>query len=191
MDKIKLLIVDDSLLFRAALAKFIKADDHIEIVGTAGNAYEARDLILKFEPDVMTLDIEMPRMDGIAFLKKLLPQYYIPTILISSSEKHVGAALEAGAVEFLPKPAGRTSADMQRFADALCSTIRNSALRRRANFAKPKSVPSLIREVGIQHPIEDISHPVPMTASTAHPVNQEPMHAEHGHHKLLSLGDTV
>ena len=52
MNKIKLLIVDDSLLFRAALAKFINADGRIEIVGTAGNAYEARDLILKFEPDV-------------------------------------------------------------------------------------------------------------------------------------------
>lgn len=177
MNKIKLLIVDDSLLFRAALAKFINADGRIEIVGTAGNAYEARDLILKFEPDVMTLDIEMPRMDGIAFLKKLLPQYYIPTILVSSSEKNVSAAMEAGAVEFLPKPAGRTSADMQRFADSLCTSIRNAALGRRTVTAKPQTIePTLIREVGIHHPPENNSHPVPMPTGAAKPVIPEPPH---------------
>lgn len=177
MDKIKLLIVDDSLMFRAALAKFIKADDCIELVGTAGNAYEARDLILNSEPDVMTLDIEMPHMDGIAFLKKLLPQYYIPTILISSSETRVSAAIEAGAVEFLPKPAGRTSADMQRFADTLCASIRNAALRRRTHLAQTQSrETSLIAEVGIRHTPESNPHIVSMPAAAVHPVNPEPPH---------------
>lgn len=138
MDKIKLLIVDDSLMFRAALTKFVSADNTVEVVGTAGNAYEARDMILRYEPDVMTLDIEMPRMDGIAFLKKLLPQYYVPTILVSSSENNVSAAIQAGAVEFLPKPAGRTSEDMRAFAKKLCASIHSAAAHRPpAAAAKP------------------------------------------------------
>ena len=78
MRKIKLLVVDDSMLFREVLSRYIREDTEIDVVGTAGDAYSARDMILKFEPDVMTLDIEMPKMDGVAFLKKLLPQYYLP-----------------------------------------------------------------------------------------------------------------
>ena len=87
MRRIKLLVVDDSILFREVLARYINQDYMIEVVGKAGDAYSARDMILQYEPDVMTLDLEMPRMDGIAFLKKLLPQYYISTIAVSSSEE--------------------------------------------------------------------------------------------------------
>ena len=86
MKRIKLLVVDDSILFREVLARYINQDDMIEVVGKAGDAYSARDMILKYEPDVMTLDLEMPKMDGIDFLKKLLPQYYISTIAVSGSE---------------------------------------------------------------------------------------------------------
>ena len=73
MNRIKLLVVDDSILFREVIARYIKQDDMIEVVGKAGDAYSARDMILKYQPDVMTLDIEMPKIDGISFLKKLLP----------------------------------------------------------------------------------------------------------------------
>ena len=62
MRKIRLLVVDDSLLFREVLSRFIRQNPEIEVVGTAGDAYSARDMILKYEPDVMTLDIEMPKM---------------------------------------------------------------------------------------------------------------------------------
>ena len=86
MRRIKLLVVDDSILFREVLSRYIRQDIQIDIVGTAGDPYSARDMILEYEPDVMTLDIEMPRMDGVAFLKRLLPQYYDPTINVSSSE---------------------------------------------------------------------------------------------------------
>lgn len=126
MDRIKLLVVDDSILFREVLSRYIQQDDMIEIVGKAGDAYSARDMILQYEPDVMTLDLEMPRMDGAAFLKKLLPQYYISTIVVSSSDERKAACKEAGAVEFLAKPAARTNNDMAQFAAELCSAIKRA-----------------------------------------------------------------
>ena len=126
MRKIKLLVVDDSILFREVLARYIRQDEQIDIVGTAGDAYSARDMIVKYEPDVMMLDVEMPRMDGIAFLKKLLPQYYIPTIVISSRADSGAAASEAGAVEFIAKPVTRTGAEMQKFSDTVCVAIKRA-----------------------------------------------------------------
>ncbi|MBE6901226.1 MAG: chemotaxis-specific protein-glutamate methyltransferase CheB [Ruminococcaceae bacterium] len=126
MRKIKLLVVDDSILFREVLARYIRQDEQIEIIGTAGDAYSARDMIVKYEPDVMTLDIEMPRMDGIAFLKKLLPQYYIPTIVISSRSDSGSSAKEAGAAEFIAKPLTRTNSEMQKFAETVCSAIKRA-----------------------------------------------------------------
>lgn len=102
--KIKVLIVDDSLLFRETLARGISRDPSIEVVGTAGDPYEARDLIIKHEPDVMTLDVEMPRMNGIEFLRKLMPQYPIPVVMVSYVSDSVFDALNAGAVDFVTKP---------------------------------------------------------------------------------------
>ena len=126
MKRIKLLVVDDSILFREVLARYIKQDDMIEVVGKAGDAYSARDMILKYEPDVMTLDLEMPKMDGIAFLKKLLPQYYISTIAVSGSEERKADCLGAGAIEFIAKPSTRTSSEMAVFAADLCKAIRRA-----------------------------------------------------------------
>ncbi|MDE7361131.1 MAG: chemotaxis-specific protein-glutamate methyltransferase CheB [Oscillospiraceae bacterium] len=141
MDRIKLLVVDDSILFREVLSRYIQQDDMIEIVGKAGDAYSARDMILQYEPDVMTLDLEMPRMDGAAFLKKLLPQYYISTIVVSSSNDRRDACKQAGAVEFLTKPVARTNNDMAKFAEELCDAIKRAykAKHPGANFIKPKS----------------------------------------------------
>ncbi|HOJ76886.1 MAG TPA: chemotaxis response regulator protein-glutamate methylesterase [Bacillota bacterium] len=102
--KIKVLIVDDSMLFRETLAKAIARDPAIEVVAKASDPYEARDLILKHEPDVMTLDVELPRMNGIEFLKKLMPQYPIPVIVVSSISDSIFDALDAGAVDFVVKP---------------------------------------------------------------------------------------
>lgn len=136
MKRIKLLVVDDSLLFREVLARYIRRDIQIDVVGMAGDAYSARDMIVEHEPDVMTLDIEMPRMDGVAFLKKLLPQYYIPTIIVSSSEEHKASAQEAGALEFIPKPAARTSSDMEQFANSLCAAIKRVYGKKADNVGK-------------------------------------------------------
>lgn len=102
--KLRVLIVDDSLVFREALARGIGADPGIEVVGTAADPYQARDKILEHRPDVMTLDVEMPRMNGIEFLRQLMPQYPIPVVVVSAVDGIVFDALKAGAVDFAAKP---------------------------------------------------------------------------------------
>ncbi len=106
--KIKVLVVDDSALVRRMICDALAGDPQIEVVGTAPDPYVAREKILSLNPDVLTLDIEMPRMDGITFLKILQQHRPIPVIIISSLT-HAGsaaalAALEAGAVDVLAKP---------------------------------------------------------------------------------------
>lgn len=145
MNKIKLLVVDDSILFREILARYIRGDNQIDVIGTAGDAYAARDLIERCTPDVMTLDVEMPRMDGIAFLRKLLPQCYVPTIIVSSSEEKREAAMAAGAFDFIKKPQTRTTAEMERFAHQVCSAIKLAYVRRdKSKTAAPAAKASSI-----------------------------------------------
>ncbi len=106
---IRTLVVDDSALVRRILAEGLSADPEIAVVGKAADPYQARDLIVKLRPDVLTLDVEMPKMDGLEFLKKLMPQYPIPVIMVSALTKKGTQitldALEAGAVDFVTKPA--------------------------------------------------------------------------------------
>lgn len=108
MKKIRVLIVDDSALVREILAQGLALDSEIEVVGTAPDAYVARDKIVELRPDVLTLDVEMPRMDGVEFLHRLMPQYPLPVVIVSALTKKGAAislaALEAGAVEVVTKP---------------------------------------------------------------------------------------
>ena len=108
--KIRILIVDDSAIVRRILTEALSGESDIEVVGTAPDPYVARDKILALRPDVLTLDIEMPRMDGLTFLKKLMHFHPLPAIIISSlAQPSCLAALQAlefGAVEVLAKPGG-------------------------------------------------------------------------------------
>ena len=122
--KIKVLIVDDSLLFRETLAREIAKDFGIEVIGTAEDPFAARDKILELKPDVVTLDVEMPKMDGIAFLKKLMPQYPLPVIVVSSVGKNVFEALDAGAVDFVTKPDVGKPGGMNSFINELIVKIK-------------------------------------------------------------------
>ena len=81
MAKIKVLIVDDSALAREVLSKGLGRDPELEVIGTAPDVYAARDKIVLNKPDVVTLDVEMPRMDGVEFLRKLMPQYPVPVVM--------------------------------------------------------------------------------------------------------------
>ncbi len=105
---IRVLIVDDSAVVRQVLKRALEADPEIEVVGAAPDPYVARDMIATQTPDVITLDVEMPRMDGITFLRKLMSFHPIPTIVISSltqeGTKMGVEALQAGAVQVLAKP---------------------------------------------------------------------------------------
>ncbi len=104
MGKIRVLVVEDSLMFRELLVKYLNQDPSIEVVAVAADPFEARDKIIEYKPDVMTLDVELPRMDGIEFLRKLMPQYPLRTVVISSLSDRVFDALHAGAVDFVAKP---------------------------------------------------------------------------------------
>ncbi len=105
---IKVLIVDDSAIVRQVLCQQLARDRDIKIVGTAPDPYVARDMIVKYRPDVITLDIEMPRMDGLTFLNKIMTHYPLPVLIISSlSPKGSTMALEAlqaGAIDIISKP---------------------------------------------------------------------------------------
>lgn len=115
MRQIRVLVVEDSLVFRELLVRNLNEDPAIQVVATANDPFEARDAILKYAPDVMTLDIELPRMDGIEFLKKLMPQYPLPVVVISSLSERVFDALNAGAVDFVAKPAGASRMQLEEF----------------------------------------------------------------------------
>ncbi len=111
--KIRVLIVDDSSVVRKVFTEELSKDIALEVVGTAPDPYVARDKIVKLKPDVITLDIEMPRMDGITFLKKLMKYYPIPVVVVSSltgkSSKLALEALSIGALEVISKPSSAYS----------------------------------------------------------------------------------
>ena len=115
--KMRVLLVDDSAVVRKILGDALRAEPDIEVVGGAADALIARDMILRLKPDVITLDIEMPRMDGLTFLRQLMEHHPIPTIMISSLTRTGSAAtieaLRIGAVDVLAKPGGpRSAADV-------------------------------------------------------------------------------
>ncbi|PKK89928.1 MAG: chemotaxis response regulator protein-glutamate methylesterase [Candidatus Wallbacteria bacterium HGW-Wallbacteria-1] len=117
MRKIRVLIVDDSAVVRQIFTRELSRDPAIEVVGTAPDPYVARDKVVSLKPDVITLDVEMPRMDGITFLKKLMVHFPMPVIVVSSLTAKGGElaleALEAGAVDVMAKPgAAYTVGDM-------------------------------------------------------------------------------
>ena len=102
--KIRLLIVDDSVFFRKALTDALAGDPRIQVIGTAVDAMDAMEKIKTLKPDVATLDVEMPGLNGIEFLKQLLPTNPLPVVLVSSLNLSVFDALSAGAVDFVRKP---------------------------------------------------------------------------------------
>ena len=139
-ERIRLLVVDDSPFFRTSIIKGLAAYPEIEIVGEAFDPYDARDKILELEPHVMTLDLEMPYMNGIDFLKLLLPQWPVPVVVVSSSEKSAPEALKAGAVDFLAKPTERSPESIQRFIGEIARRVVVAGRAGRARTYRPAPV---------------------------------------------------
>lgn len=146
--RVRVLIVDDSASVRQVLARELGRDPDIEIVGTAGDPYIARDKILSEHPDVLTLDIEMPRMDGITFLKKLMIHHPLPVIVLSSlaasGTRIALEALEHGAVDVFLKPSCEVHNGLAASMQRLTQTIKAAAKARiRRPVAALVSAPAL------------------------------------------------
>ncbi len=132
--RIRVLIVDDSAVVRETLKEILSTDPDIEVMGTAGDPYVAAERIGEELPDVITLDIEMPRMDGLTFLKKIMSQHPIPVVICSSLADE-GAlstlkALEYGAVEIITKPKLGTRQFLEESKVALCQSVKAAASAR-------------------------------------------------------------
>jgi two-component system chemotaxis response regulator CheB len=128
---IKVLVVDDSAVMRGLLSQLIDSQPDLEVVGAAHDALMAREKIKALNPDVLTLDVEMPRMDGLTFLEKLMRLRPMPVVMVSSRTKGHALvtlrALELGAVDFIAKPQGIAREDLQEFGETIAEKIRAAA----------------------------------------------------------------
>lgn len=146
--KIKVLIVDDSAVVRQTLSQIISDDPDLEVMGTASDPFFAAKKIAECVPDVITLDVEMPRMDGLTFLKKIMTQHPIPVVIISSltetgTESGI-RALEFGAVDIITKPHMNTKQFIEESKIRICDAIKAASgariSRRRYNEVQPMTV---------------------------------------------------
>jgi two-component system chemotaxis response regulator CheB len=149
--KIRCLIVDDSAVIRSVLQRMLSSDPEIEVVGSAPDPYVAREKLIELKPDVMTLDIEMPRMDGLTFLEKVMAAMPTRTLIISSLAKQQSEmalrALEAGAIDVLAKPAIDVTDGLQGMREELVARVKAVA---QAQLQKPQAAPQPKVKVPLQ-----------------------------------------
>jgi two-component system chemotaxis response regulator CheB len=129
--RVRVLIIDDSAYARQIITEILRADPEIEVIGCASDAHVAREMIRRLNPDVLTLDVEMPRMDGLTFLRNLMRLRPMPVVMVSSlTERGAEVTLEAlavGAVDFLPKPHIDLGATLRDYAPELVSKVKTAA----------------------------------------------------------------
>ena len=155
--KISVLIVDDSALVRNALADILNSDPDIEIMGTAGDPFIAASKMRTRVPDVITLDVEMPRMDGITFLQKIMTQHPIPVVICSSlagtGSKTAMKALEYGAVEIIQKPALGTKQFIEESKIRIIDTVKAAAISKIKKLSEQRKVaPKLTADAILRKP---------------------------------------
>jgi len=131
MKKIRVLVVDDSAVVRQTMKEILESDPHIEVIATAADPYIAVERIKQEVPDVITLDVEMPRMDGITFLEKLMAQHPIPVVICSTltekGSETALAAMEKGAVEIITKPKLGTKQFIEESRIRICDAVKSAA----------------------------------------------------------------
>ena len=154
---VKVLIVDDSALMRQTLKKILSSDPDIEVMATAPDPFIAARKIEKEVPDVITLDIEMPRMDGLTFLQKIMAQRPIPVVICSAlSEKGSEAtmkAMEYGAVEIIQKPKERSKAFLEEYSVRICDVVKAASVARTRRISKIREVePKLTADAVLAKP---------------------------------------
>ena len=152
--KIKVLVVDDSTLMRGLLSEMINAAPDMQVVGAAPDAQTAREMIKQLNPDVLTLDVHMPKMDGLEFLERLMRLRPMPVVMVSSftanGSETTLRALELGAVDFIGKPRADSPNSMEQYAEELVEKIRaaKGARLNRSNLVAPGALPT--KEIGAQ-----------------------------------------
>src|SRR5579862_6930533 len=144
MTKVRVLIVDDSAVVRQTLSALLSSDPEIEVIGTAGDPFVASDRIAEQLPDVITLDIEMPRMDGLTFLKKLMAQHPIPVVICSSlaeeGTQSTLQALEYGAVDIITKPRLGTRQFLEDSRTLICEVVKAAARARPGSLTSQRMI---------------------------------------------------
>lgn len=151
----RVLIVDDSALVRKTLTEILRRDPGIEVVGVAADPFEAREKVKALAPDVLTLDVEMPKMDGLTFLRNLMRLHPLPVVMVSSLTERGAettlAALELGAVDFVAKPKLGVADGLADMADELCEKVKGAA---RARVGGPRQLvrPAASAPIGVMRP---------------------------------------
>lgn len=138
--KIRVLVVDNSMLFREVISRGLESDVRIKVIATATDPFIARDKIIEFEPDVMVLDVDLPRMNGIEFLRRLMPQYPIPVIVISNENKNIFHAINAGAVDFVLKPDESNVSGLEKMLKELILKVKKASVARIFHFKNNDSI---------------------------------------------------
>jgi len=169
MKKIGVLVVDDSAFMRKAIESMLVKDPDIEVVGSAKNGLEAIDMVKRLKPDVVTLDIEMPRMDGLTALQKIMAENPLPVIMVSSLTTE-GAdatmkALDLGAVDFIPKDKSFASFGVLKIEDQLREKIKSFS-KRKAHLRRPSAIRKPMSPSGTAAPAApSIARPAPKITS--------------------------
>ena len=156
--KIKVLIVDDSALVRQTLAEIFSADPGIEVMDTASDPFMAAEKLRHDVPDVITLDVEMPRMDGLTFLQKLMSQHPMPVVICSSLVKDKSdttlKALEYGAVEIIQKPRFGTKKFLEESRVNICDAVKAASMAKLRRFEESRAVePKLTADAVLSKPV--------------------------------------
>ncbi|MGB9841800.1 MAG: protein-glutamate methylesterase/protein-glutamine glutaminase [Candidatus Bathyarchaeales archaeon] len=166
-DQIKILVVEDSLLMQKILVDLLQSDPQIRVIGTARDGEEALSKIALLKPDVVTLDIEMPRMNGLTTVRKIMETNPLPVVMVSALTQREAQltlkALEYGAVDYVPKPSGQISLNMDVVKDELISKVKTAAS---ANIRRDKPKMAEIPEPSKPKSNEKI---ISMAASTGGP----------------------
>ncbi|WP_095145705.1 chemotaxis response regulator protein-glutamate methylesterase [Pseudomonas sp. Irchel s3b6] len=198
---VKVLVVDDSGFFRRRVSEILSADPNIQVVGTATNGKEAIDQALALKPDVITMDYEMPMMDGITAVRHIMQRCPTP-VLMFSSLTHEGArvtldALDAGAVDFLPKNFEDISRNPEKVKQLLCEKVHSLSRsnRRMSGYSAPAPVaaptapaPASVSSYGSSASVRPAPLPVPSRAAVASPSSPAPKRKSY---KLVAIGTST
>lgn len=173
---IKVLIIDDSNFYRTILKKGIELSSEIEVVAVASDAYDATKKILEFRPNVITCDIEMPSIDGISFIRQLIPQYPIPIIVVSSISDKIFDAIKAGAIDYLLKTDFSDYFVRNNFFDELNLKIVSAYRKTYLNKPEKKVLKQLKRKAVVKHDIIAIGASTGGTQAISQILEQFPLH---------------